>query len=126
GSGSQAVRSVIAARAPAAVLGYSATGLSQGAAAIMAAFALASAFYTPLMPLADAYAFRGLGGIGRSYGPVRLWGSAAFIGGSFAAGFLLDVIAASDLIWLIVAAMALTAAAWFSLAPPWPRPGAPP
>ena len=101
----QALRAVIAAAAAAAVLGYGATGLSQGAAAITAGFALASAFYTPLMPLADAYAFRGLNGIGRSYGPVRLWGSAAFIGGSFAAGFLLDVIAARDLIWLIVAAI---------------------
>ena len=119
----QAVRAVIAAAAAAAVLGYGATGLSQGAAAITAGFALASAFYTPLMPLADAYAFRGLNGIGRSYGPVRLWGSAAFIGGSFAAGFLLDVIAARDLIWLIVAAMALTAAAGFALAPLAPRPG---
>ena len=119
----QALRAVIAAAAAAAVLGYGATGLSQGAAAITAGFALASAFYTPLMPLADAYAFRGLNGIGRSYGPVRLWGSAAFIGGSFAAGFLLDVIAARDLIWLIVAAMALTAAAGFALAPLAPRPG---
>ena len=64
-----------------------------------------------MMPLADAYAFRGLSRHGRAYGPVRLWGSAAFIAGSFAAGVLLDVIAAGDLIWLIVAAMVLTTAA---------------
>ena len=119
----QALRAVIAAAAAAAVLGYGATGLSQGAAAITAGFALASAFYTPLMPLADAYAFRGLNGIGRSYGPVRLWGSAAFIGGSFAAGFLLDVIAATMSQIRSRAAMALTAAAGFALAPLAPRPG---
>ena len=45
----------------------------------------------------------------RAYGPVRLWGSAAFIVANLAAGYLLDVIAARDLIWLIVAAMALCA-----------------
>src|SRR5262249_28245893 len=112
-----ALRAVIAIAAAAAVLAYVATALTQSAVAITTAFALASAFYTPLMPLADAYALRGLGGLGRSYGPVRLWGSAAFIAGSFAAGFLLDFIPARDLIWVIVGAMALMAAAGFALAP---------
>ena len=42
----------------------------------------------------------------RAYGPVRLWGSAAFIVATLGAGALLDVIAARDLIWLIVGAMA--------------------
>jgi MFS transporter, PPP family, 3-phenylpropionic acid transporter len=121
----QALRAVIATAAAAAVLGYGATALTQGAAAVMAAFALASAFYTPLMPLADAYALRGLGQFGRSYGPVRLWGSAAFIAGSFAAGFLLDVIAARNLIWLIVVAMAAMALAAFALAPLPPCAGVP-
>ena len=39
---------------------------------------------------------------GRAYGPVRLWGSAAFIAGSFGAGLALDVMARAHLIWLIV------------------------
>jgi PPP family 3-phenylpropionic acid transporter len=112
-----ALRAVIAVAAAAAVLAYVATALSQSAVAITTAFAIASAFYTPLMPLADAYALRGLSGLGRSYGPVRLWGSAAFIAGSFTAGFLLDFIPARDLIWVIVGAMALMAAAGFALAP---------
>jgi PPP family 3-phenylpropionic acid transporter len=112
-----AVRAAIVVAAAAAVAGYGAVGLAGGALAIMAAFALASAFYTPMMPLADAYALRGLTQRGRAYGPVRLWGSAAFIAGSFAAGILLDVIAPDDLIWLIVAAMVLTMAAAGALAP---------
>jgi PPP family 3-phenylpropionic acid transporter len=135
--------------AAAAVLGYGAVALARGAAGIMAAFALASAFYTPIMPLTDAYALRWLsrpppssqppsfeGGLPRTaaglrrpgiaaYGPVRLWGSAAFIAGSFAAGFLLDVVAARDLIWLVVAALTLTAAAACALEPLGPHvPGA--
>jgi PPP family 3-phenylpropionic acid transporter len=112
-----ALRAALVITATAAVAGYAMVGVAEGALAIMATFALASALYTPMMPLADAYAFRGLSRHGRAYGPVRLWGSAAFIAGSFAAGVLLDVIAARDLIWLIVAAMVLTAAAAGALAP---------
>ena len=89
--------------------------MAGGAVGIALAFALASAFYTPLMPLADAYALRGLAQHRRSYGPVRLWGSAAFIVGSFGAGLLLDRIAAGNTIWLLVAAMFPVAVAAYAL-----------
>jgi len=112
-----ALRMAIVIAAAMAVLGYGVVGMAQGAVAITMALALASVFYTPIMPLADAYALRGLGGLGRAYGPVRLWGSAAFIVGSFGAGLLLDLIAARELIWLIVAALTITAAAAYALAP---------
>src|SRR5262249_12433732 len=42
---------------------------------------------------------------------------AAFIVGSFGAGLLLDLIAARELIWLVVAALTITAAAAYALAP---------
>ena len=71
------------------LIGYGAMGFAEGAVAITIAFALASVFYAPLMPLSDAYALRGLAALGRAYGPVRLWGSAAFIAGSLGAGLLL-------------------------------------
>ena len=77
-----ALRTTIVIAAAMSVLGYGAVGLTQGAVAITLGLALASTFYTPIMPLADAYALRGLGGLKRAYGPVRLWGSAAFIVGS--------------------------------------------
>src|SRR6187200_2934449 len=112
-----ALRLAIVLAAAGAVVGYGAVGLAQGAAAIAVAFIFASAFYTPIMPLADAYALRGLGRLGRAYGPVRMWGSAAFIAGSFGAGVLLDVAPARDLIWLIVAAAVITAAAACVLKP---------
>ncbi|HEY4821712.1 MAG TPA: MFS transporter, partial [Xanthobacteraceae bacterium] len=85
-----ALRLAIVIAAAGAVVGYGVVGLAQGAAAIALAFVFASVFYTPIMPLADAYALRGLGRLGRAYGPVRMWGSAAFIVGSFGAGVLLD------------------------------------
>ena len=112
-----ALRAAIAIAASAAVAGYAAVGLATGFFAIMATFAVASIVYTPIMPLADAYALRGLRERGHAYGPVRLWGSAAFVAGSFAAGLALDVIAAAHLIWLIVVAMGLAAVAASALMP---------
>jgi len=108
---------VIVTGAAASLLGYVGVALMRSPGPIMAAVALASIFYTPLMPLADAYALRGLGLHGRSYGPVRLWGSAAFIAGSLGAGMLLDLIDPRELIWVVVTAMALNAAAACALAP---------
>ena len=112
-----ALRAAMVIASALALIGYGAMGLVQGAVAITIAFALASVFYAPLMPLSDAYALRGLAAVGRAYGPVRLWGSAAFIVGSFGAGLLLERIAARDLIWLLVAALTITAAAAYALSP---------
>jgi MFS transporter, PPP family, 3-phenylpropionic acid transporter len=112
-----ATRAVIMTGAAASLLGYVAVALVPSPGAIMAAIALASSFYTPLMPLADAYALRGLGLHGRSYGPVRSWGSAAFIAGTLGGGLLLDLIAQRELIWVVVAALAVNAAAACALAP---------
>src|SRR5204863_10028165 len=112
-----ALRAVIVVASAAAVLGYAALGLAASLIAIAAMFAVGSSFYTPLMPLADVYALRGLKSYARSYGPVRLWGSVAFIAGSVAAGLLLDVVPQRHLIWIMVAALAITAGAACALAP---------
>ena len=112
-----ALHTVIVIASAVAILGYGVLGLAQGAVAITLAYTLASAFFTPLLPLADAYALRGLGHIGRAYGPVRMWGSAAFIVGTFGAGLLLDFIATRDLIWVMVITLAISAAAALALSP---------
>jgi len=112
-----AVRGVIILAAAGATAGFGALAFAQGAAAIMLLYALASAAYAPVMMLADTYALRGLAPRGCAYGPVRVWGSAAFIVASFGAGALLDLMAPVDLIWLMVAAMAIATAAAFALAP---------
>ena len=59
-----ALRVAIVIAAAGALVGYGVVGLAQGAVAIAMAFVLASMFYTPIMPLADAYALRGLGRLG--------------------------------------------------------------
>ncbi len=112
-----AVRAAIIVTSFLGVAGYVLVGLAEGTRAILAAYALASLALTPVMPLAETYALRGLGQRGRAYGPVRLWGSAAFIFGTFLAGFATDTIPARDLIWLIAAASLVSALAALTLEP---------
>ena len=108
--------------AVASFVGYGLLALAPGAGAVLALYALVSFAFTPVMPLTDTYAVRGLAAHGRVYGTVRLWGSAAFIAGTFAAGFASDAIPARDLIWLLVAASFGLALAALVLAP-FPAPG---
>jgi PPP family 3-phenylpropionic acid transporter len=112
-----ALREAILAACWASVAGYLLVALSSGAPAILSAFVLASLVYTPAMPLIETYALKGLAARGRAYGPVRLWGSVAFIAGTFVAGFAADTIPARHLIWLIVAAVAATALSALTLSP---------
>lgn len=99
-----ALRGALVIAAWASVCGFMLVGMSNGSLAILAVYALAALAYAPLMPLTDAYALKGLSERGLAYGPVRLWGSAAFIAGNFLAGFAADAIPATELIWLMVAA----------------------
>src|SRR5262249_39461859 len=112
-----AVRTVLVIASVVTVAGYTLVGLSSGVVAILAAYTLTSLFSTPLMPLAETYALTGLMARKRAYGPVRLWGSFAFIFGNLAAGFAADIIPAQHLIWLMVAASVLVALAAWELAP---------
>ncbi len=91
--------------------------LVDGPVAILAAFTVAMVALSPMLSLSDAYALSGLGARGRSYGPVRLWGSVAFIAGNVGAGFILEAIAPGHLIWLIVFALVLVVAAASALDP---------
>lgn len=111
------VRAVLIIASLATVIGYTLVGLSAGVAAILITYTLTSLFSTPLMPLAETYALKGLTARGRIYGTVRLWGSFAFIFGNFAAGFAADTIPARHLIWLMVVASILVAVATWTLAP---------
>jgi PPP family 3-phenylpropionic acid transporter len=116
-----AVRRALIVCGFAAAAGYALVGLSGGAVLILVAYALTSLATTPQMPLAETYALKELAVRRRTYGPVRLWGSFAFIAGNFVAGFAADIIQAHDLIWLIVAASILIAFAALALPPMAPR-----
>jgi MFS transporter, PPP family, 3-phenylpropionic acid transporter len=119
-----ALRQVLVLSSAGAAIGYTLIGWANGFPAILAAVALAAALAAPAIPLADAYALKGLALRRRAYGPVRLWGSAAFIAANFAAGFASGYIAPTGYIWLIVAASAAAAIASLALRPL--RPGGAP
>ncbi|HEY1474407.1 MAG TPA: MFS transporter [Pseudolabrys sp.] len=113
----EALRAAIIATSFLGAAGFLLVGLAEGARAILVAYTLAALALTPVMPLAETYALKGLTARGRAYGPVRLWGSAAFILGTFVAGFVTDTIPARYLIWLIAGASLLSAFTALALAP---------
>ena len=94
-----ALRGVLIMTAAAATAGYTLLGFASGFWPILVVVAFASAAMTALFPLSDAYALKGLVARGLHYGSVRLWGSGAFIVGSFVAGLLADRLPSTDLIW---------------------------
>lgn len=87
-------------------------GVASGYVFIFAAAVTLAFVSAPVLPLTDAYGLKGLAQRGKSYGPVRLWGSVAFIAANLTGGLLLDMLAPGHLIWVICAgncALALAA-----------------
>jgi MFS transporter, PPP family, 3-phenylpropionic acid transporter len=102
-----ALRGAIVLTAFATAVGFALTGSQRLPLAVFLAYIATCASWTPLLPLTEAYALRGVVRYGLKYGPLRLWGSAAFVMGALVCGWLADVIAADRLIWIIVAVAAL-------------------
>jgi PPP family 3-phenylpropionic acid transporter len=113
----QSLRGAMIVAAFATALGFSMLGTLHQPLAVLIAFALTACAWTPLVPLADGYALKGVVRYGLNYGPLRLWGSAAFVVGAMACGLLVDVIAARNLIWVIAAVAGLGAVASLALQP---------
>ena len=111
------LRAALIATACLTALLFSIIGTQHQAIAVFVVYAVTCCVWTPVLPLTDAYAWRGVARYGLNYGPLRLWGSAAFIAGALACGLLVDVIAARHLIWVIAAMAALSAAVSLGLKP---------
>ena len=112
-----AVRGAMMATAVMTTFGFAVIGTQHLPLAVFLAYAVTAASWTPTVPLTDAYALRGVARYGLDYGPLRLWGSAAFIVGALGCGLLAGMIAAKHLIWIIVATGALAALVGFGLRP---------
>lgn len=93
------------------------TAFADGFAVILPAVALVTIFSAPMLPLGDAYALKGLAARGLSYGPVRLWGSVAFMMANLGGGLILGAIAPVNLIWPILAGYCAIAVAALALVP---------
>jgi PPP family 3-phenylpropionic acid transporter len=112
-----ALRGAIVATAFATALGFSILGTQHQPVLVFLAYAVTCCLWTPMVPLTDAYALRGVARYGLNYGPLRLWGSAAFVAGALGCGLLVDVIAAKNLIWVIASVAALGAFVGLGLQP---------
>ena len=112
-----ALRGAIVITAFATALGFSILGTQHQPVLVFLAYAVTCCLWTPMVPLTDAYALRGVARHGLNYGPLRLWGSAAFVAGALGCGLLVDVIAAQNLIWVIASVAALGAFVGLGLQP---------
>ena len=113
----KAVRQAIIVTAFATAIGLVVIGTQRQALAVFVVYAATCCVWTPMTPLTDAYALRGVRRYGLNYGPLRLWGSAAFVVGALACGLLVDVIAARHLIWVIAAVAVVSALVSLGLKP---------
>src|SRR3982074_286178 len=95
----QMLRGAIIVTGFATAIGFLVMGTQQLPVLVFLVYAVTCCLWTPMVPLTDAYALRGVRQYGLNYGPLRLWGSAAFVAGALVCGLLVDVIAARNLIW---------------------------
>ena len=113
----QALRGAMIAGAFGSAAGFAIMGMLDQPLVLFIVFTLIACVWTPMVPLTDAYALRGVARYGLNYGPLRVWGSAAFVVGALACGLLTDVIAARHVIWVIAAMAGLGAIASLGLQP---------
>jgi MFS transporter, PPP family, 3-phenylpropionic acid transporter len=113
----QAVRGAIMVTGFATAFGLALVATQHQPVPVFLAYAATCCLSTPMIPLIDAYALRGIRQHALNYGPLRLWGSAAFVAGALACGLLIDTMAATHLIWVIVAVAALGALVGLGLQP---------
>ena len=113
----QSLRGAMIATAFISALGFGVIGTQHQPLAVFLVYAVTACLWTPMTPLTDAYALKGVSRYGLNYGPLRLWGSAAFVVGALACGLLVDVIAARHLIWVIVGVAGLGAIVSLGLQP---------
>ncbi len=113
----QALRGAIIVTSFATAAGFLVLGTQHWPLQVFLIYALTCCLWTPMVPLTDAYALRGVKRYGLNYGPLRLWGSAAFVLGALVCGMLFDLIAARNLIWIIAGSAALAAVASLMLQP---------
>src|ERR1700704_126917 len=113
----QMLRGAIIVTGFATAIGFLVMGTQQLPMLVFLVYAVTCCLWTPMVPLTDAYALRGVRQYGLNYGPLRLWGSAAFVAGALVCGLLVDVIAARNLIWVIASVAALSALVGLGLQP---------
>jgi PPP family 3-phenylpropionic acid transporter len=118
-----AIRGAMRVLTFATAAGFITLATQNAPAALLAAYVVTACVWTPTVPLTDAYALRAVARYGLDYGPLRLWGSAAFVVGALVCGALMQRLDARHLIWVITAMASLGALSSLLLAPTAPAAG---
>ncbi|WGF89356.1 MFS transporter [Marinivivus vitaminiproducens] len=104
-------RRIMIVSAALALAGQASFFAIDGAPAILAVSLLTGAALSAIMPLGDAVAMRHVGAGHVAYGPVRLWGSIAFVATSLLTGAMIAAFGSETVLGLVVASTALILAA---------------
>jgi PPP family 3-phenylpropionic acid transporter len=100
-----------------AALAYAVLPFVQGFESIFAVAMCAAWFFAPVFPIIEGYSVDGSARHGLDYGRLRLWASLSFLAGSMISGYLLTLLPASDVIYLIAVAQGISTLATFVLPP---------
>lgn len=95
--------------------GYLLLSFTQGFEAIFLVAAIASAFLSPVGPIAENFAIVESAKAGLDYGKQRLWASVSFIIGTLVSGFALELLQTSMAVMLIAVSYAALGLAAFAL-----------
>lgn len=113
----QILRGTMVALAFVTAVGFAVLGLLRDPLTILIVYIVIACLWTPLSPLTDGYALKGVARHGLDYAQMRLWGSTSFVVFALIAGLLFQVIEPRNLIWIIVAMAFLSAIVGLGIVP---------
>jgi len=90
-------------------------GLTEGFWPLFGIGLLLAIFWSPIMPLIDAFALGGSQRLGLSYGRIRLWGSVSFIAASVLSGLVVRLTSPEIVVWLLAGGQGVLLAAALAL-----------
>lgn len=108
-------RSLIIGFAAASFASYALLSQGNGFHQILLFAMVAATFTAPVFPLSEGFSSEGSAVIGADYGRIRLWASVSFLIGNVGGGLILLVLPKASIVYLIVAAQALSALALWML-----------
>ncbi len=113
----QILRGTMIALAFVTAVGFAVLGLLRDPLTILIVYVAIACLWTPLSPLTDGYALKGVTRHGLDYAQMRLWGSASFVVFAMIAGLVFKIIDPQNLIWIIVAVAFLSAFVGLGIVP---------
>lgn len=113
----QVLRETMIALAFVTAVGFAILSQLRDPLTLLVVYIVLACLWTPLSPLTDGYALKGVTRHGLDYARMRLWGSASFVLFAMIAGLVFKIIDPQNLIWIIVAVAFLSALVGLGIVP---------